>query len=210
MTSEQSHQVKGLSSEIWETLKRGDHWGKIATDLQKLDKLKNFKEPFVHGKVFIAEPPIGPIGRYQGNNNLRMHLEDARYGPIEGVADSKPSVWLIVRHEKEPQGQCQISPWALFRAWIITLSIKGANQIVMEVVAHPDIPVIVHQPVVIGSDTYALLGMHAEPGEKGRLYPWCATTLGDDEKLIVQLVNSNPTMKHTSVAWITPNPHAME
>lgn len=208
MSTEQSDQPNGLSSEIWEQLQRGENWGKMATDLQKLDKMKQFKKPFVHERMFIAD---GPMSRNDGYNNPKMHLEDARYGPIEGVAASKPSVWLIIRHEKEPNGQSQISEWALFRAWIVTFACTRAGEVMAEVIVNPDIPVVVHSTVVvIGSDTYALLCMHAENDEKGKLYPWCATTLGDEETLVVQVVNNRPAMQHQRAVWVTPDPREPE
>ncbi|CRG88439.1 hypothetical protein PISL3812_05469 [Talaromyces islandicus] len=197
MSSVQSNQPvanqTGLSTEIWETLKRGDIWGSIATEVQNLARVRDVHSLFVHSDDIIA---VRPPRSFRFFNNPRMHLEELRFGVIQSVAGEKPAVWLIVRHEKELSGS-QISRSALFTCSIATTSSSNGIADVL----YPGISVDVHNIAEIGSDTYALLCMNAENLEQGTFEDDRGQSLGMGETLIVQLVNSRMDMKHQSAVW---------
>jgi hypothetical protein len=196
MSSEQSDQTTSLSPEIWKTLEGVNYWGAKATELQKLNKVKNFQEPFKHTDICLKDNSMGDADAIM-SNNPHMHLKDLRYGAIDGVAASKPSVWLIVRHEKEPTAKSQISHQGLFRPIFVILGGSGGPQEIVNRL----LPVVIHSTVEIESDTYALLGMHEELGNEDLLYPWLNTSLEDKETFVVRLKNSKSIMDHQHCNW---------
>ncbi|QKX57589.1 uncharacterized protein TRUGW13939_04707 [Talaromyces rugulosus] len=191
MSSEQPDLSAGLSSDIWKILEGADNWGANATEVQKLERVKNFQEPFKHTELCLKDNSLGGDDEILPNNP-HMHLEDLRYGVIGGLAASKPSVWLIVRHAKEPKGKSQIGGHALFQGVVVSCGgSEGAQEIVSRF-----LPVVVHSIAEIETDTYVLLGMHEEIDNEILLYPWIDKSLEDKEFLIVRLKNSKALHQH--------------
>lgn len=186
----------GVTPEFWKTL--DDLWGsEIAGPLRKLDLVRNHKGPYHH----CFDSPSAPDWD-GGSSNPKMNLLEARYGPIEGVSSRKFSVWFVVKHTEDSQGQ--ISGRGLFRVWLQFFKTENGNERRKSLIAK-DIPVIVAKATRHGSDLYALLEMVCETLDLGALIPDLEGPpngrIGPGERLVVHLKDSALGPRHRNAIW---------
>ncbi|KAH8698445.1 hypothetical protein BGW36DRAFT_426153 [Talaromyces proteolyticus] len=187
----------GVSPEIWQVLDK--QWeGNVAADLRKLNFVRNITEKYTHFGDYPADFCWRVNeGKSDLINNIDLELAEVRYGQIQGIASSKPSLWLILKHKGNEYKIGHSSKWSIFTAYIQILK----SDLSLEDIISKDVPVHVVRTTQHESDTYLLLAMHAEIDEWGSIQSMCEGRLQEGDLLVVHLIDSHPAGQHRSAIW---------
>lgn len=191
---------RGVTPELWTTL--DNLWGTdIALPLRKLPLVRNHKGPYHQ----CSDPPQAPEW-YREGSNPNIDLLEARYGSIQGISSSKPSVWFVVKHRKEQdQSRAQISQQCHLSICIQWLRANEQRSEYLRSFKSEDMAINIIKPTIHGDDTYVLLEMILELTDWHKAMPFLQAPssgrIGPGERLVVHLQDSSPNYRYRRAIW---------